>query len=196
MKSIVENEPAEQCFMCGAWGQLERHHIFGAANRDWSEKYGLTVHLCPYCHRDNKEGVHNNARKMRRLQEAGQRAFERLHGHRRFMDIFKKNYLEGGEPEEPDTKATGLDGIVFLEGGEPEAIEPWEKWMMAEAVSIESRKEGGPVREIGRSRRGNRVYVYYVDESRRYWYATRFLTGDGEISEHMYIFGKDRRNRR
>ena len=71
MKSIVENEPAEQCFMCGARGQLERHHIFGAANRDWSEKYGLTVHLCPYCHRDNKEGVHNNARKMRRLQEAG-----------------------------------------------------------------------------------------------------------------------------
>lgn len=196
MKSIVETEPAERCYICGAWGQLERHHIFGAANRDWSEKYGLTVHLCHYCHRDNKEGVHNNAQKMRMLHQAGQRAFERIYSHKRFRDIFRINYLDQEEQEAEDTAATGLDGITFLNGGEPEAIEPWEKWLMAEAVSIESRKESGPIREIGRTRRGNRVYVYYTDENKRYWYATRFLTPEGEMSEYEYNFGKKRRNRR
>ena len=38
-----------ECFLCGRNGRgdrLERHHIFGAANRKLSEKYGLTVWLC------------------------------------------------------------------------------------------------------------------------------------------------------
>ena len=73
MKSIIEKEPTEQCYLCGTGGYLEKHHIFGAANRRWSEKYGLTVHLCPRCHRDNREGVHNNAEHMQKLQKIGQK---------------------------------------------------------------------------------------------------------------------------
>lgn len=45
-KSIVEKNPADRCFIYGKRGYLERHHIFGAANKKLSEKYGLTVHLC------------------------------------------------------------------------------------------------------------------------------------------------------
>lgn len=34
------------CWLCGRWGHLEEHHIFGGAYRKKSTKYGLTVFLC------------------------------------------------------------------------------------------------------------------------------------------------------
>ena len=39
----------KRCFLCGrndSGDPLERHHIFGGANRKKSEKYGLVVYLC------------------------------------------------------------------------------------------------------------------------------------------------------
>lgn len=94
-KSIVENELAECCFLCGACGYLERHHIFGGnKNRKWSERYGLTVHLCFKCHRDSKIGVHFNKENQRKLHEIGQEAFEREHSRKDFVRIFGINYLE------------------------------------------------------------------------------------------------------
>ena len=39
----------KRCFLCGrndTGDPLERHHIFGGANRKKSEKYGLVVYLC------------------------------------------------------------------------------------------------------------------------------------------------------
>ena len=90
MKSIVERDPAERCFLCGTWGQLEKHHIFGGPNRKWSEKYGMTVHLCPVCHRDNRRGVHGDAEKMLALHQTGQREFEQKYSHKKFMQIFGK----------------------------------------------------------------------------------------------------------
>ncbi len=97
MKSIVERNPAERCFLCGAWGQLEKHHIFGGPNRKWSEKYGLTVHLCPVCHRDNRRGVHGDAGKMLALHQIGQREFEKKYSHKKFVLVFGKNYLDTEE---------------------------------------------------------------------------------------------------
>ena len=88
MKSIVERDPAERCFLCGTWGQLEKHHIFGGPNRKWSEKYGMTVHLCPVCHRDNRRGVHGDAEKMLAVHQIGQRAFEQKYSHKKFMQVF------------------------------------------------------------------------------------------------------------
>ena len=55
-----------ECFLCHQYCDTEKHHIFGGALRKKSEKYKLTVQLCPYCHRDNKEGVHNNREKIGR----------------------------------------------------------------------------------------------------------------------------------
>lgn len=92
MKSIVQEE--KRCYFCGSDRNLEKHHIFGGANRKWSEKYGLTVYLCPYCHRDNREGVHGNRKKMDLLHQIGQEVFEQSHTREEFWNIFKKYYVE------------------------------------------------------------------------------------------------------
>ena len=90
-KSILQKE--KECFLCRCMRNLEQHHIFGGANRKWSEKYGLKVWLCPRCHRDPKEGVHGNREIMENLHRKGQQAFEKNHTHEEFMKIFGKNYL-------------------------------------------------------------------------------------------------------
>ena len=95
-KSVVEQNPAEECYLCGSRGYLERHHIFGGPNRKLSEKYGLTVHLCWMDHQDSREGVHYNREKMRKLQKIGQQAVEQTYPGKDFRQIFGRNYLEGG----------------------------------------------------------------------------------------------------
>lgn len=71
----------------------EEHHIFGAANRKLSEKYGLKVQLCIYHHREGKEAVHNNHEKMMLLKALGQQAFNEHYPDKDFMKIFGKNYI-------------------------------------------------------------------------------------------------------
>lgn len=122
MKSILEPTPAEVCFLCGRYGQMETHHIFGGnPNRRLSEKYGLKVHLCFRCHRDNKEGVHGNQKKMDQLHRIGQKAFEEKYSREKFMEIFKKNYLDAAlesyENSQNRSKAVGggLSGVIWLE---------------------------------------------------------------------------------
>lgn len=120
MKSILEPTPAEVCFLCGRYGQLETHHIFGGnPNRKLSEKYGLKVHLCCRCHRDNKEGVHGNQKKMEQLHRIGQRTFEKNYSREKFMELFKRNYLdeEPGVTENMQNNMEGgsTDGIIWLE---------------------------------------------------------------------------------
>lgn len=73
--------------------------IYLVPHKKLSEKYGLTVHLCYECHRDNKLGVHGDAELMRRLHEVGQAAFDKKYGHGEFEKIFKKNYLNREETE-------------------------------------------------------------------------------------------------
>lgn len=96
-KSIVENNP-EECYVCGAARPLERHHIYGGnPGRKLSERYGLTVHLCCFHHRDSKEGVHFNKELRDRLHEEGQKAFERIYTREEFMAVFHRNYRIGEE---------------------------------------------------------------------------------------------------
>jgi len=71
----------------------EEHHIFGGANRKLSTKYGLTVRLCIYHHREGKEAVHNNHEKMMYLKALGQQAFEKKYPTLNFREIFGKNYI-------------------------------------------------------------------------------------------------------
>ncbi|MEG1074912.1 MAG: hypothetical protein RSF84_07215 [Ruthenibacterium sp.] len=94
MDNILFSEHG-MCYSCGIVGSTERHHIFGGALRKKSEQYGLVVHLCPYCHRDNKSGVHGNAHVMERLHVAGQKAAMQQYGWSidDFRRIFYKNYL-------------------------------------------------------------------------------------------------------
>ena len=62
-----------ECFMCGSNDWIERHHIFGGAYRKKSERDGLVVDLCHYCHNEPPHGVHHNAEKMLCLKQIGER---------------------------------------------------------------------------------------------------------------------------
>ena len=92
MKSIVQADE-NHCFVCGSQRGLEYHHIMhGTANRRLSTRYGLTCYLC-YLHHRGRFGVHSDADMNRRLQRVAQKAFEDIHGHEMWMEVFKKNYL-------------------------------------------------------------------------------------------------------
>lgn len=95
MKSIIQ-ENTDTCFACGRYGQMERHHaIFGTANKKKSDKYGLTVYLCADCHRGTA-GVHGRDGYSLDLQikRIAQKKFEEKHGHKKFMEVFGRNYID------------------------------------------------------------------------------------------------------
>lgn len=86
-----------KCFLCGEWGLLEDHHIFGGSNRKKSEKYGLKVGLCGIkCHREGPEAAHRCAETAQMLHEYGQKRFMNEQGATldEFRALFGKNYLE------------------------------------------------------------------------------------------------------
>lgn len=99
MKKIKENPP-RICWLCGANGScdpLDKHHIFGGANRKLSEKYGLYVYLChSKCHIFGKNAVHVNEETSQVLHEYGQRKamFENGWSIDDFRTIFGRNYLD------------------------------------------------------------------------------------------------------
>ena len=92
-----------ECFLCGKNGSpdpLDKHHIFGGANRKKSERFGLTVDLCHNeCHIFGKHAVHNDVNVMQRLHEYGQRKAMEENGWsiEDFIREFGKNYLEDCE---------------------------------------------------------------------------------------------------
>ena len=89
--SIMQDDKA--CYFTGSTVALERHHIFGAANRKQSAKYGLWVWLRHDLHNEPPEGVHFNRARRECLQMAGQRAFMEHYPDLDFVQIFGKNYL-------------------------------------------------------------------------------------------------------
>ena len=91
-KSIVQPEE-RQCYLCGRQYGLEKHHIYaGIANRRLSEREGLWVFLCKFCHTGDG-GAQYEKDLNRLLKREGQRAFERTHTRKEFIQIFGKNYL-------------------------------------------------------------------------------------------------------
>lgn len=97
-KSILQEE--KECWVCGMQAGLECHHIFaGVANRKISEKYGLKVWLCQR-HHTGSRGAQYDQSLNRQLKEAAQRAFEQRHSHREWMELIRKNYLEGDKDNE------------------------------------------------------------------------------------------------
>ena len=94
-KSILQTEK-ETCFMCGCRRWLEEHHVFGGnPNRRLSEKYGLKVYLCHYCHNEPPNGVHHNKDNMQTLKQIAQKKAMEYYGWTvdEFRNIFGKNYL-------------------------------------------------------------------------------------------------------
>lgn len=108
----ILTEDMETCYLTGMTHWVERHHIFGGANRKASEVYGLIVPLQHYLH-EEKFGVHQNRALDLQLKQCAQRAFEAVHGTREeFMLIFGKNYLwEETDGYEIDLRACGIPYI-------------------------------------------------------------------------------------
>lgn len=84
------------CAICGRYEHTERHHIFGGAMRKKSEKLGLVVDLCPFCHRNGAMAAHRCRETQQMLHEYGQRlAMRRFNWTEEdFVREFYKNYLE------------------------------------------------------------------------------------------------------
>ena len=101
MKSILEPQGSDACYVCGATGYLEEHHIFyGTANRKQSERAGLKVHLCLRCHRGSGTGIHGGNRELDIfLKQEAQRAYEQTHTRAEFMALIGRNYLEEQDEE-------------------------------------------------------------------------------------------------
>ena len=89
----------DKCFLCGRNGNgdpLERHHIFGGANRNLSEKYGLTVMLCGNrCHRNGKLAAHQCRTTAELLHQYGEKKWMQETGGtiEDFIELFGRNYL-------------------------------------------------------------------------------------------------------
>lgn len=86
-------EDMDTCILTGKQ-PVERHHIFGGANRKNSEKYGYVVPLTPEKH---PNGVHagKDAHEIDiQLKQMAQRHFEEHHGTREdFIRIFGQSKL-------------------------------------------------------------------------------------------------------
>lgn len=91
MNSIIQDEKV--CYVCGTTYGLHEHHIFGASNRKWSEKYGLKAWLCAPHHNMSDQGVHFQPELDRELKQIAQRKFEETHTREDFLRIFGRNYL-------------------------------------------------------------------------------------------------------
>lgn len=88
-KSILQTE--KKCYITGAEYNLDLHHVLGGvANRKISDKWGLVVWLRHDIHMD----LHDRNKELEiQLKKDAQKAFEKLYSHKKWMELFRKNYL-------------------------------------------------------------------------------------------------------
>ena len=86
-----------RCYLCYRTDRkLDRHEVFGGANRAKSKALGLWVLLCHEdCHQ-GKLGVHNNAELARSLRQQAEKESLEWYGWTvdDFIREFGKNYLD------------------------------------------------------------------------------------------------------
>lgn len=90
----VFTKDMDRCIFTGSC-QVERHHIFGGAYREKSEKYGFVVPLRYDLH-PNGAGANQNysAKVDKYLKEMAQRYFEDHYDSRtEFISVFGRSYL-------------------------------------------------------------------------------------------------------
>lgn len=76
----------EECYICGKYDYLQCHHVFEGANRQASERFGLTVNICPTCHRSVHSGWGKEMRDA--LHVEFQKVFELDHTREEFIKNF------------------------------------------------------------------------------------------------------------
>lgn len=110
------------CFLCGNYEVLEEHHIFGGARRPISTKYGLTVQLCPWCHRIDADSAHRSGKTADLLHKYGQHKAmtEQKWSREEFIAHFGKNYLDDAQIwgiEHPDDSWDNEEAFHLIEEG-------------------------------------------------------------------------------
>lgn len=89
MRSIIPQDSAERCYLCGCNRPAHVHHVLHGSRRKMADRYGLTVHLCVRCH----TRLHDLGEHDLELERIGQQAFENIYGHDEFLRIFGKDYM-------------------------------------------------------------------------------------------------------
>jgi len=121
-------EAERACWLCGRNGcadVLDKHHIFGGAFREKSEKLGLVVWLCHHdCHIFGPEAVHRNSETMQRLHEYGQKlAMDRFGWDiEDFRLEFGKNYLPTAEERAVGTHGGKMPSVPDETPDEEESV--------------------------------------------------------------------------
>ena len=89
----VFTDDMDHCYFTGS-APVERHHIFGGANRKISEKYGFVIPLRPDLHPNGAFAGDDAHRMDINLKQMAQKYFEDHHGSREdFRKIFGKSWL-------------------------------------------------------------------------------------------------------
>lgn len=84
----------DHCLFTG-YAPVERHHIFGGANRKRSEKYGYVVPLRPDLHPNGSQAGPMREIIDKCLKRMAQRDYEEKYGSREdFICEFGRNYLD------------------------------------------------------------------------------------------------------
>ena len=101
----------ELCILCGRDYATHTHHLItGSAGRSFSERFGLTIDICPSCHNGAvlpEDRIHGNPRAEDLSKMLGQAIWERNYykdlfyqlnrGHdearQRFIELNGKSYL-------------------------------------------------------------------------------------------------------
>jgi hypothetical protein len=83
-------QDSKYCYITGRTDHLDKHHVYGAANRKLSDIYGCWVWLT--------HEVHMNAHQRQpeillQIKRECQERFEELYDHETFMKVFGRNYL-------------------------------------------------------------------------------------------------------
>lgn len=89
----VFTDDMNHCYFTGT-APVERHHIFGAANRKNSEKYGSVIPLRPDLHPNGVNAGKDATDIDVKLKQMAQTYFEEHYGTREeFRGIFGKSWL-------------------------------------------------------------------------------------------------------
>lgn len=92
-KSILQDK--KECFLTHSTVGLDRHHVYGAANRKISEANGFWVWLNHYRHiADSPYATpHNNREVDLYLKRACQKKYEETHTREEFIRLIGRSYL-------------------------------------------------------------------------------------------------------
>ena len=88
-QSILQD--GKYCMVCGSEQNLQKHHIFGGANRKFSDEDGLWIWLC-IDHHTGDQGIHSakGSAMMQRYHEIGEREWLRKYG--KTIEQFRRRY--------------------------------------------------------------------------------------------------------